>query len=334
MNDDGQTQISSFAANVIIRNTSILQTCIEKTRDRNESEDIHDLRVSSRRVRVALEVFRQFLPAKKFKDWEPAIADLTKAFGNARDLDVQLTYLKEFFQKNDDIKTRPGGKRIRLRIEQRLYKGEQRLQNKVKEIEKTGLLQEIVHDLKPQAVVVPKKIIPPSPIFELSFNVLNKKLDEFLFYEIYLPFPERIKELHLMRIASKHLRYSLEIFAPLYPDQLEKILEIMRIVQTGLGEIRDCDVWLAYLPQFMEKEKKRVLAYFGNPRPFQRLVQGVELVLNDRKREREMLYTEFLDKWKAWRMGETWSNLRQAIFNPVLANPAFPNTEANNTRTI
>jgi CHAD domain-containing protein len=328
MKDDDKNQIGSYAADLITRHTAILQTCIEHTKGRKEIEDIHDLRVASRRVRIALDIFRQFLPAKKFKNWEPAVAKLTKTFGNARDLDVQTEFIRNFFQKNDDIKMRPGGRRLRLRLEQRRTRWEKRLQEKLTEIEKTGLLKEIISELKPQLRSKTENIIPPSPIFTLSFDVINKRLDEFLFYEIYLPFPNRIKELHLMRIAAKHLRYSLETFAPLYPDQLEKILEIMRSVQTGLGEIRDCDVWLAYLPQFLEKEKKRVMAYFGNSRPFQRLVPGIQLVLEDRKSERAVLYTKFLADWKTWRTDETWSNLRQTIFNPVLANPSIPNLNA------
>lgn len=326
MRDNDKNQISAYAANVITRHTITLQTCIEHTKKRKDIEDIHDLRVASRRIRIALDIFRQYLPAKKYKIWEPAIASLTKTFGNARDLDVQIEFIRNFFQKIDEVKVRPGGRRLKLRLEQRRNKWEKRLQEKLSDIEKTSLLEEIISELKSQLNSTDENFIPSSPLFELSFDVINKKLDAFLFYEIYLPFPDRIKELHLMRIAAKRLRYSLEIFAPLYPDQLERTLEIMRAVQTGLGEIRDCDVWLAYLPQFLEKEKKRVLSYFGNARPFQRLVPGIQLVLEDRKRERTILYSKFLDNWKTWRKLETWTNLRQTIFNPVLATSSIPNS--------
>ena len=320
-------QITSFAISVITRNTVILQSCIKNIKKRNETEDIHDLRVASRRVRVALEVFRQFLPAKKFKVWEPAVAGLTKAFGNTRDLDVQMAYISGFSKSHDEPQNRPGMRRLKLRLEQRKSKLIDKLEEKLADVQKGNILQNIINDLKNQAEDSPAEITPPAPIFELSFNIINKRLDDFLFYEVYLPFPERIKELHLMRIAAKRLRYSLEIFAPLYPNHLENILEIMRTVQTDLGEIRDCDVWLDFLPKFMEKERQKVNAYFGNPRPFQRLVPGIQLLLNDRKKERDLLYAKFLSDWKKWRQLEIWSTLRQTIFNPVMGNP--PATDIN-----
>lgn len=323
-------QITTFAASVITRNTEILQSCIKKINKRNETEDIHDLRVASRRVRVALAVFRQFLPAKKFKVWEPAVAGLTKAFGNTRDLDVQLAFINGFSKTHDDPQTRPGIRRLKLRLRQRKSKFMHKLEEKLAGFQKENILQNIINDLKNQSKDLPSEIIPPAPIFELSFNMINKRLDDFLFYEIYLPFPERIRELHLMRIAAKRLRYSLEIFTPLYPDYLENILGIMRSVQTGLGEIRDCDIWLDFLPRFLEKERQKVDAYFGNSRPFQRLVPGIELLLNDRKKERDLLYTKFLSDWKKWRQAEIWSTLRQTIFNPVMGNP--PSADNNSPR--
>lgn len=322
-----ELEITTFAAGVIIQSTEILQSCIKNVRGRNESEDIHDLRVASRRVRVALEVFRQFLPAKKYKIWEPAIAGLTKAFGNARDLDVQMAFINGFSKTHDEPQYRPGIRRLKLRLKQQKMKFIHKLEEKLTEVRKGDILQNIIIELKKQAEDSPAEITPPAPIFELSFNTINKRLDDFLFYEVYLPFPERIRELHLMRIAAKRLRYSLEVFTPLYPDHLENILEIMRSIQTGLGEIRDCDVWQDFLPKFMEKERQKVDAYFGNPRPFQRLVPGIQLLLNERKKERELLYARFLSDWKKWRQAEIWSKLRQAIFNPVMGNP--PATDIN-----
>jgi CHAD domain-containing protein len=324
-----QDQISTFASEVITRNITVLQKCMGGARRQNTIEVIHDLRVASRRARVALDVFRQILPAKKNRGWEKEIKGLTKAFGDARDLDVQLAFLQTFFNQNGELQNRPGRRRLTLRISQRRKRLENDLMNKLDDVAKKSFLQDILDELRGKALDNHQVFTPPSPLFELSFNTLNKRLDEFLFYEVYLPFPDRIKELHLMRIASKRLRYTLEIFAPLYADEMNKILEVMRDVQTGLGEIRDCDVWLKYLPRFLEKEKMRVSTYFGNPRPFQRLVPGIQLLIENRKMERERLYSSFISKWKIWRQDEIWSTFRQMIFNPVLVNPNLDDIKSN-----
>ena len=327
MKNADHSQIAGFAAEVITQNISSLQKAIQGFHKRNNIEDIHDLRVASRRIRVALEIFRQFLPSKKNKVWERSICKLTKSFGNARDLDVQLNFVRSFFQKNDDPVYRSGGRRLLLRLNQRRENLQQRLQQTLKELDKDHILQKMAEALQSPSVESNLPSVYELSLYQLSFNTINKRLDEFLFFEIYLPYPDHVKELHLMRIAAKRLRYTLEIFTPLYKDQLEKSLDTIRQIQTNLGEIRDCDVWLDYLPLFLEKERNRVLKYFGNPRPFHRLAPGVQILRENRLSERTSLYNTFILNWKKWHQTEIWSNLRQTIFNPVLGN-SQPNLQS------
>ena len=327
MKSGDQPQIVSFAADVITQNISHLQKAIQGFHKRKNLEDIHDLRVASRRIRVALNIFRQFLPSKKFKGWERSICQLTKSFGNARDLDVQLDFIRSFYQKNDNPLFKSGGRRLILRLNQRRENSQQQLHQTLEELDKDNTLQKILGVLKTPATEIKMTSTPEPSLYLLAFDVINKRLEEFLFYEIYLPYPDHVKELHLMRIAAKRLRYTLEIFSSLYFDHLEKPLEIIRLVQTNLGEIRDCDVWLNYLPNFLEKERGRVLKYFGNPRPYRRLIPGVQILQENRRVERDTLYNTFLKNWKKWLQVEIWSNLRQTVFNPVLGNP-LSNTQS------
>jgi hypothetical protein len=46
-------------------------------------------------------------------------------------------------------------------------------------------------------------------------------------------------DLHEFRLATKHFRYLLELFQPLYADRLEASLKQLRHVQTLLGELND-----------------------------------------------------------------------------------------------
>jgi hypothetical protein len=57
-----------------------------------------------------------------------------------------------------------------------------------------------------------------------------------------------------MRIAGKHLRYTLEIFAPIYGHALDPHIRAMKNIQDLLGEIHDNDVWISWLPEFIALE--------------------------------------------------------------------------------
>jgi CHAD domain-containing protein len=46
-------------------------------------------------------------------------------------------------------------------------------------------------------------------------------------------------ELHRVRLASKRLRYTLELFRPCYPAGLEERLEALKKLQDFLGEVND-----------------------------------------------------------------------------------------------
>ena len=52
----------------------------------------------------------------------------------------------------------------------------------------------------------------PTDLSDRAPAAIVLRLEEFLAYEPHIAHPERAAELHHMRIAAKHLRYTLEIF--------------------------------------------------------------------------------------------------------------------------
>ena len=151
-------------------------------------------------------------------------------------------------------------------------------------------------------------------LYQTAYSQIQSRIDEFLFYEVFIFDPERINELHQMRIAAKHLRYALEIFSELYSGKTDFALDIARKSQQILGEIHDADVWSFFLPSFLNREETRVSRYYGYRSPFNRLKPGIDFLLADRKTERQRLYKQFLQEWKKWKTKETWLNLRKIIF--------------------
>jgi CHAD domain-containing protein len=55
------------------------------------------------------------------------------------------------------------------------------------------------------------------------------------------------KDLHRFRLATKHLRTTLEIFRPCYGKGMEIRIDHLRGVQNRLGEINDCATTIALL---------------------------------------------------------------------------------------
>jgi CHAD domain-containing protein len=62
-------------------------------------------------------------------------------------------------------------------------------------------------------------------------------------------------ELHRVRLATKRLRYTLELFRPCYGPGLETRLAGLRAVQQWLGEVNDCVAAVKLLPRRMPARK-------------------------------------------------------------------------------
>jgi CHAD domain-containing protein len=55
------------------------------------------------------------------------------------------------------------------------------------------------------------------------------------------------RAMHAFRLKTKHLRYTLEAFAPLYGAALKPRIEALRQIQNDLGESNDCEVLMALM---------------------------------------------------------------------------------------
>jgi CHAD domain-containing protein len=293
-------------------------TCLKKTAQislrRKNSDDIHDIRVASRRIRTCLSIFENYLPPKRIKPWVKDIRAITKSYGQVRDLDVQIELLNTFYKTIQEKSYLTGIRRVRLRLRQ------QRAKQSAEARELTNAVLESPTLLEMQTWAESIIAIPNFEnnnlikLFQTGNTQIQSRLDEFLFYEVFIFDPERQNELHQMRIAAKHLRYALEIFSELYSGKTDFALDISRKTQQILGEIHDADVWSWFLHRFLNREQSRISHFYGYGSPFNRLKPGIDFLLENRKIERERLYNQFLRDWKRWKMKETWLNLRKIIF--------------------
>jgi CHAD domain-containing protein len=297
---------------------------VEGIRHEKDIEYIHRMRVATRRLRSAMEVFSDCLPAKKVSNWQGHIRHLTRALGEARDTDVQLDLLLKLEAGVEDRAFRPGLHRLALRLGQKRQKLQAKVLEAVDELETSTVLEQMENRLTPVAKVSGKVEGSDPLLYQRSYDSISRRLDEMFSFEVYVQMPEYKKELHMMRIAAKRLRYTLEIFAPLYPDKLKSYLQACRETQQFLGEIHDCDVWIETLPQFAEEERRRILKFYGNARPFNRINAGLEFFLKNRQDERQRKYQAFLKDWHRWHTQELWLELRRVMLSAIPRLPEPP----------
>ena len=270
--------ISAYGAAFMLNQLKNLQNEVQGVQNAMDIECIHRMRVASRRLRSAQEYFDSFLSKKNSTIWEKQIQSITAALGNARDLDIQIEAIQAYQHQNDDIRLQPGFKRLILRLSQKRKQAQLSVLLSVSKFTSNQVIKsvqkELLHFVEPEG----NEPFISMPLRLLAHQAINEKLVNFLSYEPFVHIPEKKLELHAMRIAAKHLRYTMEIFAPLFPGGLIDWLQPIRQAQEQLGVIHDCDMWIDFLPQFLDSEHELSQNYYGHSRTHYRIIPGILLL--------------------------------------------------------
>ncbi|MEW6504607.1 MAG: CHAD domain-containing protein [Chloroflexota bacterium] len=306
------SNVQIFGATIILRQLSAMVSEIEGVKKAEDIEAVHRMRVATRRLRSALPIFGPFLAPRRHENWRKRIRAITRALGAARDTDVQIEHLNDLVSQLTPPE-RAGVRRLLLRLRQRRREMQKDVLKALRRLEKDNLVTEITRKLAPLEIFKDQLDLSDPGLHKLADEQIQAKLDEFLAFEPYVTQPECVTELHAMRIAGKHLRYTLEFFAPLFEDELKPFIKSLRQCQDLLGAIHDADVWTAYLPHFIEEERQRTIEYFGHIRPFKRLLPGLVYYQNLREKERQELYQQFVHSWQEWQAENVWENLRRQV---------------------
>ncbi len=79
--------------------------------------------------------------------------------------------------------------------------------------------------------------------YEKARDHISNRLDDVLALEQFVHDESAAVKHHELRIATKRLRYTMEIFSPLYKGELKEQISLMKKFQDVLGEIHDYVVW-------------------------------------------------------------------------------------------
>jgi CHAD domain-containing protein len=311
------SSIAVYGAEIMLKQLLAMQAEAEGVLQAVDIEYIHRMRVASRRLRAAQGLFDDCLPKRHVDDWEKLIRRVTRSLGQARDLDIQLETLQRFRLMVMDPRCQIGASRLYLRLLQSRSAAQKQVEEAVRKFTTAGVLAYIQPRLQK---LVDEKVDGAeysTGLYALADESIRQRLDEFLAYEEYIIQPEKISELHAMRIAAKHLRYTIEIFDPLYPDGLKQWLKPLKDIQEVLGLIHDCDVWAGFLPGFIEDERRLTMAYFGHLRGFRRILPGLEVFAQNRASDRGRHYRDFLTLWRSSKKKRLWDKLRELTIASV-----------------
>jgi putative phosphoesterase len=181
-------------------------------------------------------------------------------------------------------------------------------------LQRSEVLKEISDFLKQASDELSRGSFDPLPVLEKACWNITYMLDNFLALSEYVHQESATLKHHEMRINAKHLRYTMETFAPLYKDGLTKEIQIMKIFQDLLGEMHDCDVWLSLISGLtVEPEKdtqKALIKKEFKTAEFKQAVNAFSTYVTERKKTN---YNIFVQQWDDAVAQNFFGNLRKTV---------------------
>jgi len=221
---------------------------VERTKRRSTEASIHDLRVSLRRLMAAVDIVLAIMPDARLRKARGTLKKHLKAFGELRDVHVQIIQLAELvgqfpvlkpflleLKKREGVLVRGGRKHI---LKMRLDALEQtviRARNGL-----LGLFTQRAMD----SIGTAAGLGAMGSAFARAMD-LRQRVQ-----------PGDGKTIHMLRVAFKRCRYSVEVLQPLLSGVDARLLKAMNAYQTRMGVIQDNEVLTAALSSYAAKKRR------------------------------------------------------------------------------
>lgn len=273
--------------------------------DWSDPEGVHSMRVASRRLRSAMRDFMPYLRQRGLSSVLKHTKSIAAALGEVRDQDVAIIALEKI------AKQAPA--EVSAALEQ-LVEQRKGLRNESREKLSAVLVASQMKEAKSEfmarlekATALRNSAGPTGTqltFSKMSATVIADRLKELekLSDSLYKPF--EIESLHDMRIAAKRLRYALELLQQCWGRSLQTYAKSAARIQTALGEVHDCDVWLESIGKQINDARKQKQ---------DERIAGFIWLLSHFVKVRTKHLRQAYDLWREWEANEVGDQVRQAI---------------------
>lgn len=280
-------------------------------------EELHDMRVATRRMRAAFDVFGGAFKPKVIRNFLKDLRATGRRLGTVRDLDVfeekVQHYLAELPEGErhglDDLLNAWHAQReverglMLAHLNSKGYAEFKRQFNNFLHTPGAGVLESAASHAGIQGYTGPDEVRQIVPLLVYNRLAVVNAYNETLAYAA-------IEQLHALRIEFKRLRYTLEYFSEVLGPEGKQVVNTIKLMQDHLGDLNDADVACQMMGKVLLgwENQHRHLPLQARPSP-----KPVVDYLAYRAEERHRLLVSFPAAWERFNQPETRQNLALAI---------------------
>jgi len=244
---DGDRRADATAKEILCGLLDTLEANLEGTEANLDSEFLHDLRVATRRTRSALTQIKGIFAPELVEDYKARFAWVQRITGPMRDLDVYLLAF-DGYQARLPASLRPGLYPLRAFLTDQYDEAHQALVQALSSTEFRDLLtawRAFLEASVPERSAVPNAMRPTREVADARIRNMYRRVRKA--GRAITP-DSPAPELHALRKHCKKLRYLLEFFSSLYPQQqVGPLVKTLKRLLDNLGEFQDTAVQVDHL---------------------------------------------------------------------------------------
>jgi CHAD domain-containing protein len=274
-------------------------------------EELHDMRVATRRMRTAFDIFGPAFDPKLMKHYLKGLRTIGRVLGDVRDMDVLLQNAITYQESMKENK-RPG-------LEPLLSEWKRSIEKKRAKLTKL-LKSEAYYNFKYNFnlfLQAPEYICEPlsqnggtnSRVTDIVPVLVYSRYAAVRAYDAILP-TASVTQLHTLRIEFKKFRYLLEYFREILGDNAGQGITELKQLQDHLGELHDADVACQLVRDFLKDWEEDQI---GKPIPERLNPEPLVTYLAYLHAERFRLIISFPELWKKFSRPEFRQFIAQAI---------------------
>ena len=207
-----------------------------RLRDGADVDEIHDLRVATRRARTAAKIFADAVDPDELRRVRRELTRLSDRLGDVRDIDVMLETVSKARPTDDD-----GLAPLRETWKQERDDAGKRLREELETGRYGRFLQRIADLGDPSRAVSPDDGEPPLLVRHNAPTAIWAAFGHLLAFDIDPAAPDPLR-VHRMRIAAKRLRYTIEMFEDALGGDAAGLIERITALQDLAGTSHDAGV--------------------------------------------------------------------------------------------
>jgi CHAD domain-containing protein len=283
-------------------------------------EALHDMRVATRRMRAAFDVFGNVFNAKTIKPIRKGLRQTGRALGKVRDLDVFTEKANHYLASLPSPQKPDLGPLFQIWQGQRL-EARERMISHLESSQYRKFLTEFANFLTDETAGLaegkyskkesrnfthspgPNYVQPAVPL------LVYTRLANVNAYQGMLE-NASLTQLHALRIELKRLRYTLEFFSEILGSEAGSVIKTIKVLQDHLGDLNDanvaCDLLSRILTDWENLHGDIRLIERPNPEP-------IIAYLAYRANERHHLMVSFSNVWEQFNSPEVRKKLALSI---------------------